>query len=516
MLNKPTDALLLLIQSLNKAEKKNFKLYVTRNSKREHLRTVMLFDVLDKMAEYDEAKVLLRLQHIPRQQLLNIKTRLYSEILASLRIIKEGDHIDIKLREQMDFARILYNKGLYVQSLKVLEKLKEFANTYQQVSYLQQIVSFEKDIEGLHITRSMQGRADQLAAEAHVIAQRLLLINKLSDLSLQLYGWYIAHGHARDDADEQALRSFFETNMPVENEAVSGFYEQLYLHQSYCWFKFILQDFFKYYRHVQHWVGLFDAYPEMKAVEPAHYIKGLHNLASAHFYLRNFKKLDEAIDLMTEIVDSEIVQKNENYLATSFIYLYTAKINKHFMEGTFSEGLLLVPYVETKLLEYKLHFDKHRILVFYYKIACLYFGSGDNEHAITYLNKIINWKTDLRMDLQCYARLLHLIAHYELGNYDLLEYLSKSVYRMMARMGNLSVVEEEIFNFLKLELRSVKVTGEKGLRDLLARLQKHTAQRHETRAYAYLDITSWLESKLYKVPVQSVVRNKYLQLNKHK
>ena len=50
----------------------------------------------------------------------------------------------------------------------------------------------------------------------------------------------------------------------------------------------------------------------------------------------------------------------------------------------------------------------------------------------------------LRTDLQCYARLLHLIAHYELGNYDLLEYLFKSVYRFMAKMENLSVVEEEI------------------------------------------------------------------------
>src|SRR5690606_34474733 len=93
--------------------------------------------------------------------------------------------------------------------------------------------------------------------------------------------------------------------------------------------------------------------------------------------------------------------------------------------------------------------DRHRILVFYYKIACLYFGSGDNEKAIDYLQKIINWKLDLRTDLQCYARLLHLIAHYELGNFELLEYLVKSVYRFMAKMGSLSIVEEAMFSFLR-------------------------------------------------------------------
>ena len=75
----------------------------------------------------------------------------------------------------------------------------------------------------------------------------------------------------------------------------------------------------------------------------------------------------------------------------------------------------------------------------------LYFGLAHYETTIDYLNKIINWKVDLRTDLQCYARLLHLIAHYEIGNYQLIEYLAKSVYRFMAKMQNLSVVEEAIF-----------------------------------------------------------------------
>ena len=93
------------------------------------------------------------------------------------------------------------------------------------------------------------------------------------------------------------------------------------------------------------------------------------------------------------------------------------------------------------LKEYGLYLDTHRVLVFYYKIASLYFGSGNNEKAIDYLNRIINQKGDLRTDLQCYARLLHLIAHHELGYSELLEYLIKSVYRYMAKMGNLSKVE---------------------------------------------------------------------------
>src|SRR5207253_3134718 len=154
-----------------------------------------------------------------------------------------------------------------------------------------------------------------------------------------------------------------------------------------------------------------------------------------------------------DFASSDVVTQSENNRIQVFVYLHISKLNKHFMEGTFSEGLKLVPEIENNLKEYYLYLDRHRILVFYYKIASLYFGSAEYETAIDYLNKIINWKVDLRTDLQCYSRLLHLIAHYELGNFQLLEYLTKSVYRFMSKMENLSAVEEEMFHFLRRSFR---------------------------------------------------------------
>ena len=193
-----------------------------------------------------------------------------------------------------------------------------------------------------------------------------------------------------------------------------------------------------------------------------------------------------------------------------FVYLYIAKINQHFLHGTFKEGLQLVPEIEEKLAAYTLYLDRHRALVFYYKIASLYFGSGDFDSTIKYLNKIINWKVDLRNDLQCYARLLHLIAHYELGNYSLLEYLTKSVYRFMAKMQNLSVVEEEIFRFLRQSFHLTARQLKPAFEALLQKLKSLEKNPFEARAFAYLDIVSWLESKVCGLPLQSVLKNKYL------
>jgi hypothetical protein len=338
----------------------------------------------------------------------------------------------------------------------------------------------------------------------------LELIAKTSNLSLQLYGWYIQHGHARNEEDRVTLDALIQDPVLEIVKNVEGFYEKLYLYQCYCWYGFITQDFLMHYRYAQKWVDLFEKEENMQLIESAQYIKGLHNLISAHFDLKNIDKFKETICILENFSESQIVLNNKNNLIQSFIYLYIAKINQHFLEGTFSEGLAMVPSMEAKLKDIELYMDSHRVLVFYYKIACLYFGAGDAEKTIDYLNRIINWKVNLRDDLQCYARLLHLIAHYELGNTEVVAYLSKSVYRFMAKMKNLGAVEVVLFNFLKNAIQSGKEASFENLLQKLAPLEKN---KLESRAFMYLDIISWLESKIQNKDVQSIIKEKFLQRN---
>ena len=508
MPNRSTDSLFQLIKTLGKSEKRNFKLYATRNSSSDELKAVQLFDALDKMDSYDEAALLKKNKGIKKQQLSNLKAHLYKQILSSLRLI-DVTNIDVQLHEQMDYARLLYDKGLYHQSLKVLDKVKELAKKNNQLTHMQQVLFFEKNIEALYITRSMKDRADKLGNEADEVNDNLVLVSKLSNLSLQLYSWYINHGHCRNKAEEEDIKYFFHKKFDIEAATCKGFYEKLFLYQSYCWYAFIRQDFLMYYRYTQKWVDLFDAEPQMLSIETAHYIKGMHNLMGAHFNLANHQKLKETLARFEKFCESGIVMNSANNRVQCFVYRTISFFNKYFLEGSFTEGLESVPEIEKKIKEYEICLDRHRILVFYYKIACLYFGSGNYEKAIDYLNKIINWKVDLRTDLQCYSRLLHLIAHYELGNEEILDHLIKSVYRFMAKMQHLSVVEEEIFKFIRrsfaVTMRNIKPELEK----LLVKLKKVEHNRFETRAFVYLDIVSWLESKLENVPVQDVIRKKF-------
>jgi hypothetical protein len=511
MAKRSTDSLFQLIHSLQKAEKRNFKLYIKRSSTRQDLKVIRLFDALDKLKEYDEAIILKKIPGLSKSQLYNLKAHLYKEVLASLRLIKTSDSIDMQLHEQLDHARILYNRGLYSQSLKILEKVKELAHTYHQESFLIQVISLEKKIETLHITRSMHDRPDRLTAESIEINERRSTITRLSNLALQLYSWYVMNGHAPNAKQEKEIIAFFNQQLPPDSNKLKGFYERLYLYQSCCWYGFIRQDFLMYYRYAKKWIGLFDEHPHMITIEVAHYIKGMHNILNAHFDLRNDREFEPALKKFEEFSASEIASQHASFRVQTFIYLYTAKINRHFIQGTFEEGLAMVPVIEERLKEYSLYMDNHRVLVFNYKIATLYFGSGDYARCIDYLQRIINDNIDLRYDIQCYSRLLHLLAHYELGNFELMDPLIRSVYRFMHKLETVTTIEEEIFRFLKNSFRLSRHEIKPELDKLLLKIKQYENTRFERRSLAYLDIISWLESKVQNKPMSEVVKEKYLK-----
>jgi hypothetical protein len=508
MSNRSHDILFQLVHSLEKAEKRHFKLYIKRSSAREELKIVQLFDALSNLREYDEKLLLKKLPGVEKPQLANLKTHLYKQLLASLRLLKSADSLDLQLNEQFDYAHILYKKGLFAQSLRILERVKETARTNQKYTFLTQVIALEKRIEGLHITRSMQERVEQLAIEANEVSRHIDEVGRLSNLALLLFSWFTRHGHARNKKDEAGVKKFMQEHLPADAHSMTGFYEKMYLYQSFCWYAFIRQDFLQYYRYAQKWIDLFDANPLMIRVETSHYIKGLHYLLNAHFDLRNFREFEKALKKFEGFAQTDRVKDHDNFRIQAFVYITTARINQHFMKGTFKEGLKIVPDIEEKMRDYSLFLDPHRIMVLNYKIATLYFGSGDFDTSIDYLQKIMNEPGELRTDLQCYSRLLHLLAHYELGNIELMEPLSRSVYRFMAKMENLTVIEQEIFKFFRKSLTgSSEIKPE--LQKFLQKVKHLEKNRFETRAFAYLDIISWLESKVSNKTMSEVIREKY-------
>ena len=514
MTSTQKDTLFVLIKSLSKSEKRQFKLYVGRLGVNTDAKFLALFNLLDKMRLYQE-KAILESQIVKKSQLSNLKAHLYKQILISLRLNPGNQNVRVQIREQLDFATILYQKGLYKQSLRLLDKAKSIAIEKEEKNIAYEIVELEKVIETQYITRSLPDRAGELSAQSAWLSKMNAITGELSNLSLELYGMMLKMGYVRNDEDFRLVADFFDAHLPEFQFEMLGFREKIWLYQAHLWYSFLTQDFLSCYKYSSKWVGLFYDTPGMIYLNPVFFLKGNNYLLESLFFVKYSTQFRETLDKLEQVIGQKEFPKNDNVVTLSFLYLNTNRLNLHFMEGTFEKGLYLARIVEYGIEKHRDQLDRHHVMLFYYKLASLYFGVGDNKTCIRYLNKIINEKNlKVREDLMCFARVLSLVAHYEAGMDYHLEVQLKSTYKFLLKMNELHAVQREMIKFLR-KMGSIYPQELKmAFQELYDRLKAFEDHPYEKRAFLYLDILSWLESHLQGRPVAEIIREKALILNR--
>jgi hypothetical protein len=76
-------------------------------------------------------------------------------------------------------------------------------------------------------------------------------------------------------------------------------------------------------------------------------------------------------------------------------------------------------------------------------------------------------------------------------------------------------VEEEMFKFLRNSFGMPRTKVRTELEGFLKKIKKWEKNRFQTRSFAYLDIISWVESKVYEKPLGTVIAEKHLH-RKHR
>ena len=501
-----------LIKSMTKAEKRSFKLYATRLAGNQEAKFLSLFDYLDSVDEYDEAKVLHKCP-VTKSQLPNMKAHLYKQLLVSIRLLDVQHSDAFQLREQLDFARILYDKGLYKQSDKMLEKVIEQAFALEEHTIAIDAVHFQSKIDTLNVTRDMTQTSDMASRQVIGLAEEISSAGELSNLSTRAYSLYQKLGYARSQKDLDLIVLYFKPKLESFDEKKLSFVGKSHYYQAWAWYYYIQHDFVRSYRYSRKWTELFDSKPRMKRVMYDDYMKGAAQILEALYLMRKYKHFSDNLEHFEKEFE-ELALLNQNATLIGKRLYYINKINKFFIEGEFEQGLLLVREVESFVRKYSRDLNIHHKMLIAYKIACLYFGDGNYTKCMEYLSRITSTKDpQIRRDLQCFARILNLIASYEAGIDYNLDYQIRSVYSFLVKMNDMGPVQKEMLTFLK-KLNSIYADDVKNeLKVLYNRLKPYENRTYERRAFYYLDLLSWLESKITGKSVADIVRRKFRELS---
>lgn len=513
MFNGQKDQLFTLIQSLTKSEKRHFKLYVNRLHNASDSKFLQLFKVIDKYPDFSEDQLLKKLKGIEKKHLANLKRHLYKQILTSLRLTHINKRIDIYLREQIDFARILYGKGMYMQSLRILERIKKTADEQHQDILHLEILEFQKMIETRHITRSRQaGKMKGLLESATRRSFVTYAASLFSNLNIQMHGWYIEYGHALTTEAENKVKAFYENakpdNIPPDRMT---FHEKVNLYQANMWLHYILLDFKKSKEYALQWLNQFEMDVILKEKDPDLYMRGYYYLLTLLYlegdqpeYLHYLKAFDTFVNRYEEIF-------NENSQMIAFVYLYLCKLNYHLLQRDYRSAIQLEEPIYEKINQFRGLLDPHRALLFYYKMAYCHFGIEDFEKCLLILNKIVHLSDSyLRSDLLYAARTLQIVCHLELASYDVANHLIQSCQRSFARREDVSTLQKKLLYFLGQLSKTPELDHTVLYVNFLEIHEDLMHAKSERRNVCFFDIKEWLHKHLPSTsPIKSAdVKNR--------
>ena len=488
-----SDFLISLINSLTRGEKRHFRSFALRESEGGALKYLQLFEVLEKQNELDEKELI---KQFDKLQLPNLKRHLYTQIMISLRLQKRKENVAIQLREYLDFANILYSKGLYLQSLQIIEKAKTLAIKINDELILLQLLEFGKIIETRHITRSGTNRVTHLT---DVTDELLVNINnrlKLSNLRIRLHGSYIEYGHVSSNDEAEEVKNLYLKTLEEVKENDLGLMERAYYYQSRVWYHFILWEMELCYESAVLWLDLFKIEGKYLHRDTNLMMRAYHYILTALYHLDKIETYVKYLDEFEKFRVDNYKKFNRNSQIISFIYVHNGRLNKYVLTKNYQDGLSSIPKTLARIKKYKKSLDSHRILVLYYKIAILYIMAGKAEKAIKYLHNIINNKLgNLREDIQGYARLAFLMAHYDIENYDVIDRELLSIQKHFSKMTLDISTPELTLRFFKKIIDLPQSDRNAAFRKFSDELQQLFKNKYERRGLLYLNILEWVERK---------------------
>ncbi len=509
---KATDTLHKLIQSLSKAEKRNFKLYVSRYNSKEKNNYIKLFEIIEKQDIYNEAEVKNQLigekflKHLPSE-----KNYLYNLLLESLQLLHADEILIYKLKNRIQQAAILLKRGLADQSIKILKRVKETAQQNELYAVILDALQVEKQV----VTRNYfagyaQTELDAIYTEEKKCIALIAETNEYWRLFSTFYRFHYGKGSVRDVAGWNQVKAIFAHPLLSDFSRARTFQTQLDFLHIHALYYFMNGEPAKAYDFNMRQLALLESRPDKMKDYRKRYQATLNNLLMDGLNLGLYDEVEKGIAklrrLASDTDDKNLQQRADVYRLTTIL-----ELNVILKRGNFEPGYLRLQPLQKELELYEKHIVKHNLLTIYYLFAYVSFGAGKYKDSVRWLARIINdAEEDVLQDIHAFARIFSLIVHYELKNHDLLDYLNQQTVRYLNKRSKFYRAENILLKNLK-KLSAVTHSAkalEKIFKNMETELLPLAQDENERKAFEYFDIISWIESKLSKKDFAYIVQAK--------
>ncbi len=497
-----TEALLYLVNSMTKPEKKAFK--IASESKRVS-NYLKLYNLIVKDNEITAEA--LRAKYVSLYQGASFDTSvnyLYKVLLDTMLELRKEQDSYYSLFDKILKARILFEKSLYKECFDLLHKVMATAKEFE--NYYALLISSRFELEYL-LSLNFPDTDEKTLLNKHFKLNETLRFTQKIHQQAALYELLrhrmIYKGNARSESQKTSLNDLVVSEMSIVASSNLENLEINKLHQMFQANYLISVGDYKSALHSFYELNtLFEGNMHLWSDPPIYYVLMLEGVLDSLRSLHQYEGMTYFI-LQLKKLSTPSMNFNTNVTCLIFLYELFPSLDKgdfiacDQLVKTYSENLLK----KTQLLS----LARHAELSLY--LALVQFGLKEFKKAQKTLSKIIaTSKGYTYLPLYRTIRLVNLMIMYELREFELIKLETRTIKRDMHTEGKEYKIERKILSFVNkpnLPISAIKrkLMWEKINKDF--DLIHHDV--YEQQTLRLFDFSAWIESKIRKIPLSEVL-----------
>jgi hypothetical protein len=486
----PSEELHQLIKSMNMSEKRYFKIYSSRHVIGGKNNYIRLFDSIDRQESYNEAEIKKHfagetfIKHLPSE-----KNYLYHNVLDSLTFFYKEKTFLARYCNILIEIEILYNKGLFDQCKKLINRSKKEAYSLEKFSVLLLILRWEtliyiKDEEEKNLYRNF----DEEIRILDIVRTQSAFMQLAFNIQIQIDKGNVSKELITES--EKRLKQLY----PKEKEKTS-FWINYYYHASkglLFSIKNMQQERFGCYREIKR---LMDEAPQFIKDLPLIYHSNYNNLVNGMFVLRKYDVAEGLIRKQRSFLSAHGV-KNQVVQRINFLNTAENELYLHYKLGNIEEGEKVIKKIDAEVKKIKPSFSPVLYdLLFFMAVTDLM--AGNHSASIKWLNRILNAGQDVyyRKELQLNTRLLYLIVLFESNDW-LFENRLNATRKIIAQETTFKL-QANILEALRIIFEDNPTSkNREALKKQIGEIKKKQVKSNEELMNKTFDFLEWIENKV--------------------
>jgi len=511
MSKTPSNKLFNLVHSLSGSEKRYFKLFSKYFSQGRDSKYMLLFEAIDAQKVFDDEQLreqLYQSKKLETRKFSELKSYLFDLILRALQNYKENNFYTLKITRLMNNVKVLFSRSLYLEAQEHLKKAKRLSIAAEDFSTQIQILEWEKKIPFvLNQVDFLDKNLQNLETESIEVRKKLSTLIDFRNLYFKIMILIRKNPLSRSQEENHDLENIINDPLVLKNDAHISHRSKCLKHRILGLYYYTKIDYQNFYLHSKNLIEIMESKPVILKEETGEYVNALSNYALSCGLLEKNLEVEEILPKLLNIN-----AKTEDDKIKIHLKYYSLAFSLNTYTGDFATGkALMLEHFEKSKYFPKNHFQSGSL---YHSYFYIYFGVGEYEKALEYLNLWLNLpRTSQRQDLQGIVQILNLIIHYEIGNTNLLDYIFRSAYRILKKRNRLFQFERLVLNFIR---ETKKVVDKRSLKEkfitLKSAFEKLEKSPSEKVIFQYFDFIAWLDSKIKGMPFSQAVKERHSDL----